>query len=66
MRGGLNHEYTERLRAAYVGSVPASADLVCYRLAKAGERVARREVVCAGLVEVGEATAQSLANHFGA
>ena len=28
MRGGLGHEYTERLRETYAGSVPASADLV--------------------------------------
>ena len=50
MRGGLGHEYTERLRAAYAGSVPASADLVCYWLAKAGERAAGSKTVRVGLV----------------
>ena len=50
MRGGLGHEYTERLREAYADSVPSSADLVCYWFAKAGELVAQGEIVRAGLV----------------
>ncbi len=50
MRGGLGHEYTERLRQAYRGSVPASADLVCYWFAKAGALVGRGEIARAGLV----------------
>ena len=50
MRGGLGHEYTERLREAYSGLVPASADLVCYWFAKAGELVAGGRIARAGLV----------------
>ena len=50
MRGGLGHDYTERLRRTYRGSVPASADLVCYWFAKAGALVAERKVQRAGLV----------------
>ena len=50
MRGGLGHEYTERLRRAYRGSVPSSADLVCYWFHKAGELVAQRRIARAGLV----------------
>ena len=40
MRGGLGHEYTECLRRTYRGSVPASADLVCYWFHKAGKLLA--------------------------
>ena len=50
MRGGLGHEYTERLRRAYPHSVPASADLVCYWFHRAGALVARGAVARAGLV----------------
>ena len=50
MRDGLGHSYTERLRQAYRGSVPASADLVCYWFAKAGDLVADGRIGRAGLV----------------
>ena len=50
MRGGLGHEYTERLRRTYRGSVPGSADLVCYWFAKAGALVASGAIARAGLV----------------
>ncbi|MDE0622434.1 MAG: hypothetical protein OXH83_12265, partial [Bryobacterales bacterium] len=50
MRGGLGHEYTVLLRRAYAGSVPASADLVCYWFAKAGALVAEEKITRAGLV----------------
>ncbi len=50
MRGGLGHDYTECLRRIYRGSVPASADLVCYWFHKAGELVARGKITRAGLV----------------
>ncbi|MDE2809842.1 MAG: class I SAM-dependent DNA methyltransferase, partial [Gemmatimonadota bacterium] len=50
MRDGLGHEYTERLRRAYEGLVPASADLVCYWFAKAGALVTQGMTARAGLV----------------
>ena len=50
MRGGLGHEYTERLRRTYRGQLPASADLVCYWFQKAGKLVAAGEIDRAGLV----------------
>ena len=50
MRGGLGHEYTERLRRTYKGSVPGSADLVCYWFAKAGTLIANGSIARAGLV----------------
>ena len=50
MRGGLGHEYTERLRRTYRGSVASSADLVCYWFHKAGKLVARGNLSRAGLV----------------
>ena len=50
MRDGLGHDYTERLRRAYRGSVPASADLVCYWFRKAGQLVADDKIARAGLV----------------
>ena len=50
MRDGLGHEYTERLRHTYRGSVPASSDLVCYWFAKTGELVSRGGIARAGLV----------------
>ena len=50
MRGGLGHEYTERLRRAYQGSVPASADLVCFWFHRAGELVSQGKITRAGLV----------------
>ena len=50
MRGGLGHDYTERLRRTYRGSVPASADLVCYWFHKAGGLMARGRIARAGLV----------------
>ncbi len=50
MRGGLGHEYTERLRRAYRGSVASSADLVCYWFHKAGMLVSNGKLARAGLV----------------
>ena len=50
MRGGLGHDYTERLRRTYRGSVASSADLVCYWFHKAGKLVANGTLVRAGLV----------------
>ena len=50
MRGSLGHEYTEILRRTYRGSVPGSADLVCYWFAKAGALVASGVIARAGLV----------------
>ena len=50
MRSGLGHEYTERLRRTYQGSVASSADLVCYWFHKAGKLVAQGKLVRAGLV----------------
>ena len=50
MRSGLGHDYTERLRQTYRGSVPGSADLVCYWFAKAGALVAGGSIARAGLV----------------
>ena len=50
MRGGLGHERTERLRRTYQGSVPASADLVCFWFHRAGELVNQGKITRAGLV----------------
>ena len=50
MRGGLGHTYTEHLRRAYRGQIPASADLVCYWFQKAGKLVAEGKAARAGLV----------------
>ena len=50
MRDGLGHEYTERIRHVYRGSVPGASDLVCYWFHKAGELVTGGEVERAGLV----------------
>ena len=50
MRGGLGHDYTERLRRRYRGAVPASGDLVCYWFHKAGGLVAEGGLARAGLV----------------
>ncbi|MDE0680072.1 MAG: class I SAM-dependent DNA methyltransferase [Gammaproteobacteria bacterium] len=50
MRGGLGHEYTERLRQTYQGAVASSADLVCYWFHKAGGLVAQGKLDRAGLV----------------
>ncbi len=50
MRGGLGHDYTERLRRTYRDQIPASADLVCYWFQKAGKLVAEGEIDRAGLV----------------
>ena len=50
MRGGLGHDYTERLRHAYRGSVPSAADLVCYWFHKASALVAEGRLARAGLV----------------
>ena len=50
MRSGLGHEYTERLRRTYRGSVASSVDLVCYWFHKAGKLVAQGKLVSAGLV----------------
>lgn len=46
----LGREYVDRLRAAYAGSVPGGADLVCYWFAKADEAIARGTLKRAGLV----------------
>ncbi len=50
MRDGLGHSYTERLRRTYQGSVPASADLVCYWFSRACDLVTQGKVARAGLV----------------
>jgi type II restriction/modification system DNA methylase subunit YeeA len=50
MRTVLGNDYVERLFAAYVGHVPAEADLVVYWFAKAWERVATGNAQRAGLV----------------
>ena len=50
MRGGLGHEYTERLRRTYKSLVPASADLVCYWFHKAGGLVILGKIARVGLV----------------
>ena len=50
MRGGLGHEYTERLRRAYRGSVASSADLVCYWFHKAGKQVSQGQLGRVGMV----------------
>ena len=50
MRSGLGHEYTERLRRTYQGSVASSADLVCYWFHKAGKLAAQGKLARAGLV----------------
>ena len=50
MRGGLGHDYTERLRRTYRGAVPSSVDLVCYWFHMAGGLVAQGRLARAGLV----------------
>ncbi|MCY4563912.1 MAG: N-6 DNA methylase, partial [Gammaproteobacteria bacterium] len=50
MRGGLGHDYTERLRRTYRGVVASSADLVCYWFHKAGGLVAQGKLARGGLV----------------
>ncbi len=50
MRDALGHEYTERLRETYRGSLPAQSDLVCYWFLRAGELVSRGDITRAGLV----------------
>ena len=50
MRGVLGDNYTEDLRQAYVQSVPASADLVCFWFDKAERLVASGKLARAGLV----------------
>ena len=50
MRGGLGHDYTDRLRRTYRGAVAPSADLVCYWFHKAGGLVAEGKLARAGLV----------------
>ena len=50
MRDALGHEYTERLRHTYRGSLPASSDLVCYWFHKASELVSHGDIARAGLV----------------
>ena len=49
-RSVLGNAYTERLRGAYEGVVPGSADLVCFWFGKAGKLVAERKIARAGLV----------------
>lgn len=46
----LGPDYTESLRAAYKGWLPAFSDLVCYWFRQAGELVANGTVARAGLV----------------
>ena len=50
MRGVLGEEYTDLMRSAYGGSVPAFADLVCYWFHKAGKLVADGVLSRGGLV----------------
>jgi len=50
MRGGLGHDYTERLRRTYRGAVASSVDLVCYWFHKASGLVAQGRLARAGLV----------------
>ncbi len=50
MRGVLGDNYTEELRQAYVQSVPAAADLVCFWFDKAERLVASGNLARAGLV----------------
>ena len=50
MRGGLAHDYTERLRRTYREAVASPVDLVCYWFHKAGELVAQGRLARAGLV----------------
>lgn len=50
MRAELGAEYTERLRAAYVGRVPGGADLVCYWFEKCRALIETGSLVRAGLV----------------
>ena len=50
MRDALGDQYTEGIRKAYQGHLPAFADLVCYWFHKAGVLVARGAVKRAGLV----------------
>ena len=49
-RSMLGDVYTEKLRAAYEGYVPGSADLVCFWFSKAGKLVAEGKIIRAGLV----------------
>ena len=50
MRGGLGHDYTERLRGTYRGAVASSSDLVCYWFHKAGGLVTQGKLDRTGLV----------------
>ena len=50
MRGVLGDNYTEELRKAYVQSVPAAADLVCFWFDKAERLIASGNLARAGLV----------------
>ena len=50
MRGGLGHDYTQRLRRTYRGAVASSADLVCYWFYKAAGLVAQGKLNRTGLV----------------
>ena len=50
MRTTLGDVYVDRLFAAFVGRVPAEADLVAYWFAKAWERIRDGRLKCAGLV----------------
>lgn len=50
MRGELGGDYTEALRAAYLGRVPGGADLVCYWFEKARKAIETNGLGAAGLV----------------
>lgn len=50
MKPELGAEYTTRLRAAYAGTVPGGADLVCYWFAKAWSMIEAGQLAKAGLV----------------
>ncbi|WP_439594412.1 class I SAM-dependent DNA methyltransferase [Falsiroseomonas sp.] len=47
---GLGHEYAGKLREAYFGRIPPSADLVCYWFAIAHQALKDRRAHCVGLV----------------
>lgn len=50
MRGELGDEYTDALRAAYLGRVPGAADLVCYWFEKSRAQIEAGQLKRAGLV----------------
>ena len=50
IRQGLGDDYVARLFRLYEGRVPGFADLCCYWLEKARDRIARGKASCAGLL----------------